>query len=47
MVSRADLVAVLTPHSAYDLDWMAEHAKLVFDARNAFGAARRLNVVRL
>ena len=35
--ARADLVAVLTPHSAYDLDWVAEHAKLVFDARNAFG----------
>ena len=47
VVSRADLVAVLTPHSAYDLDWVAEHAKLVFDARNAFAPTRRLNVVRL
>ncbi len=27
-VEHADLVAVLTPHSAYDLDWVAEHAKL-------------------
>ena len=31
---------MLTPHSAYDLDWVAEHAKLVFDARNAFGPNR-------
>ncbi len=46
-VARADLVAVLTPHSAYDLDWVAEHAKLVFDARNAFAPNRRSNVVRL
>jgi UDP-N-acetyl-D-glucosamine dehydrogenase len=46
-VSRADLVAVLTPHSAYDLDWVADHAALVFDARNAFGSSRRSNVVRL
>ena len=33
----ADCVALLTPHAAYDLDWLGEHAKLVFDARNAFG----------
>ena len=46
-VTRADLVAVLTPHSTYDLDWVAEHARLVFDARNAFGPAARSNVVRL
>ncbi len=46
-VARADLVAVLTPHSAYDLDWVSEHARLVFDARNAFGSNRRPNVVRL
>jgi UDP-N-acetyl-D-glucosamine dehydrogenase len=46
-ISRADLVAVLTPHSAYDLEWVAEHAKLVFDARNAFGPLRRSTVVTL
>jgi UDP-N-acetyl-D-glucosamine dehydrogenase len=46
-ISRADLIAVLTPHSAYDLDWVAEHAKLVFDARNAFGSNTAPNVVRL
>jgi UDP-N-acetyl-D-glucosamine dehydrogenase len=46
-VESADCVAILTPHSAYDLDWIARHAKLVFDARNAFGPDRRSNVVRL
>jgi UDP-N-acetyl-D-glucosamine dehydrogenase len=46
-LAKADCVALLTPHRAYDLDWIAEHAPLVFDARNAFGSDRRLNVVRL
>jgi nucleotide sugar dehydrogenase len=46
-ISSADCVALLTPHRAYDLDWIAEHAELVFDARNAFGSDRRPNVVRL
>jgi UDP-N-acetyl-D-glucosamine dehydrogenase len=46
-VEHADCVALLTPHALYDLDWLADHAKLVFDARNAFGQARRPNVVRL
>ena len=46
-ISKADCVALLTPHRAYDLDWIADHAALVFDARNAFGASRYSNVVRL
>jgi UDP-N-acetyl-D-glucosamine dehydrogenase len=46
-VSGADCVALLTPHRAYDLEWIAERAALVFDARNAFGPDRRPNVVRL
>ncbi len=46
-IARADCVVVLTPHSTYDLDWIADHAALVFDARNAYGANRRPNVVRL
>jgi UDP-N-acetyl-D-glucosamine dehydrogenase len=44
----ADCVAVLTPHSAYDLGWIAGHAALVFDATNAFGDISHLpQVVRL
>jgi len=46
-VARADLVAVLTPHSVYDLEWVAEHARLVFDARNAVQGPKRPNVVKL
>jgi nucleotide sugar dehydrogenase len=46
-VEHADCVALLTPHSLYDLDWLGDHADLVFDARNAFGQDTRKNVVRL
>jgi nucleotide sugar dehydrogenase len=46
-VERAHCVALLTPHRNYDLDWLAEHAPLVFDATNAYGPNRRPNVVRL
>ena len=46
-VRNADCVALLTPHSSYDLDWLGEHARLVFDARNAFGSARYPGVERL
>ena len=46
-LAQADCVAILTPHTAYDLDWIAEHAPLVFDARNAYGSKRLPNVVRL
>jgi UDP-N-acetyl-D-glucosamine dehydrogenase len=46
-VEAADCVAILTPHRAYDLDWIARHSVLVFDARNAFGPDRRPNLVRL
>jgi UDP-N-acetyl-D-glucosamine dehydrogenase len=46
-VARADLVAVLTAHRAYDLDWVSDHARFVFDARNAFGPSHRTNLARL
>jgi UDP-N-acetyl-D-glucosamine dehydrogenase len=46
-VAAADVVALLTPHSEYDLDWLARTATLVFDARNAFGPQQRPNLVRL
>jgi UDP-N-acetyl-D-glucosamine dehydrogenase len=45
-VMTADIVAVLTPHADYDMEWVADHARLVFDARNAVGGRRR-NVVKL
>lgn len=46
-VSHADCVALLTPHRAYDLEWIAGHSRLVFDARNAFGPSRPPNVVSI
>jgi UDP-N-acetyl-D-glucosamine dehydrogenase len=46
-LETADCVALLTPHSSYDLEWIAEHSELLFDARNAFEDDRRPNVVRL
>jgi UDP-N-acetyl-D-glucosamine dehydrogenase len=46
-VGGADLVALLTPHSTYDLDWLARTSTLLFDARNAFGPGDRPNLVRL
>jgi UDP-N-acetyl-D-glucosamine dehydrogenase len=42
-----DCVAILTPHSAYDLDWIARNAEFIFDARNAYGPDHRPNVVPL
>lgn len=46
-VEASDCVAILTPHRAYDLDWIARHGKVVFDAQNAYGPDHRPNVVRL
>jgi UDP-N-acetyl-D-glucosamine dehydrogenase len=46
-VSEADCVVLLTPHKSYDLDWIGCRARLIFDARNAYGQDRRTNVVRL
>lgn len=46
-VAASDCVVLLTPHRDYDLDWIAQNAPLVFDARNAFGSDHRPNVVRL
>jgi UDP-N-acetyl-D-glucosamine dehydrogenase len=43
----SDCVALLTPHAAYDLDWILEYSNLVFDARNAYGSAPVPRVVRL
>jgi UDP-N-acetyl-D-glucosamine dehydrogenase len=46
-LARSDCVAILTPHKAYDLEWIGENANLIFDARNAFNGQRRANVVQL
>lgn len=36
-VAEADLVLLLTPHRTYDLAWVRDTARHVFDARNAMG----------
>jgi UDP-N-acetyl-D-glucosamine dehydrogenase len=46
-VAGADLVALLVPHSGYDLEWLAGTAGLLFDARNAYGPGNPPNLVRL
>jgi UDP-N-acetyl-D-glucosamine dehydrogenase len=46
-VETADCVAILTPHRVYDLDWIVEHAQVVFDARNAYGDLRNTKVQKL
>jgi UDP-N-acetyl-D-glucosamine dehydrogenase len=46
-VESADCVAILTPHRVYDLEWIAEHAQCVFDARNAYRDYRSPKVQRL
>src|SRR5262245_9364720 len=43
----ADIVVILTPHTSYDLDWIGQHAHLIFDATNVYGADRRTNLVAL
>jgi len=46
-IAAADAVAVLTPHSSYDLDKVLHHAQMVFDARNALGVRAVDKVVTL
>jgi UDP-N-acetyl-D-glucosamine dehydrogenase len=46
-IAATDLVALLTPHRAYDLGWIADRAGVVFDARNAYAGQRLTNVAPL
>jgi UDP-N-acetyl-D-glucosamine dehydrogenase len=46
-LGAADCVALLTPHPTYDLDHIAGTARLIFDARNAYGDHDYPNVIRL
>lgn len=43
----ADVVVLITPHAAYDLESIAKRARAVFDTRNAYGPERRDNIIRL
>jgi UDP-N-acetyl-D-glucosamine dehydrogenase len=46
-LQSADVVLLLTPHSAYDVDMVTSHARLLFDARNAVDGRRHETVVTL
>lgn len=46
-ITKADCVALLTTHRTFDLEWISERARLLFDARNAMQDGRLGNVVRL
>ena len=35
VVKKADLVVILTDHTDYNYQWVVDHAKLIFDSRNA------------
>ncbi|MBI5265685.1 MAG: nucleotide sugar dehydrogenase [candidate division Zixibacteria bacterium] len=35
MLKKADLVVILTDHTDYNYQWVADHARLIFDTRNA------------
>ena len=48
LIERADAVMITTAHDCVDYALVAEHAKLVFDTRNAMkNCAARKNIVRL
>lgn len=47
-LARTDCVVVVTAHSAYDWSWVAEHAGLVVDTRNALaGSGGKARVIGL
>jgi UDP-N-acetyl-D-glucosamine dehydrogenase len=48
MIASQDVVVIATDHTTLDYEWIAAHAKLLFDTRNATEKlGRRANVVRL
>ena len=46
-LASADLVMVTTAHTTVDYDFVAEHAKLVFDTKNAMKNVRKRDNIRL
>jgi UDP-N-acetyl-D-glucosamine dehydrogenase len=45
-VSKYDCVLIVTDHSEYDYAWIAQHASLVVDTRNAMKGIQGDNIVR-
>lgn len=46
-LAEADCVVVITDHSSFDWDWIAEHSRLLVDTRNAIRENGRARVVKL
>lgn len=48
MLKTHDLVLLITNHSAFDMEWVAQNASLMLDTRNAAQSVRdRSNIIRL
>ena len=45
-VAKYDCVLIVTDHSDYDYAWIAQHASLVVDTRNAMKGIHGDNIVR-
>jgi UDP-N-acetyl-D-glucosamine dehydrogenase len=45
-VGKYDCVLIVTDHSDYDYEWIAQHASLVVDTRNAMRGIHGDNIVR-
>jgi UDP-N-acetyl-D-glucosamine dehydrogenase len=45
-VGKYDCVLIVTDHSDYDYQWIAQHASLVVDTRNAMKGIHAENIVR-
>ena len=45
--AEADCAVIVTDHSSFDYRWLAENARLIFDARNALRNIPGDNIVRL
>jgi UDP-N-acetyl-D-glucosamine dehydrogenase len=46
-LQAADCIILTTDHSCFRYDWMARHASLIIDTRNAFGQIPLPSVHRL
>lgn len=44
-VANADCVALSTPHSAYDVDWLVSHAEMILDTCNGCRSHLPSNVI--
>lgn len=46
-LSDADCLVIVTDHSAYDWNWIAQHAKLIVDTRNSIRETATKRIVKL